>query len=198
MKRFARGDQPGCLQGNWEEWGRKWAQRRVDKPNPSFYWGRFEEQSVHDLLVESLKRQTLDHCSFCDAFPVRPPSDETIEHFRPKSEFPLEAYHWPNPYYCCRCCQRKEGKYSDDVLRPDAPDYDFDRYFRWDYTLGLLEVNPLGNAHDQQRARKTIEYFRLNKDHPRARLKEQRSFRALSSEPIDSFAYRHFVQPSED
>ena len=198
MKRFAREAEPDCVRDTWKESGRRWAQRRIEVQNSSFNWGCYEGQSVHDLLVPPLKRQTLDHCSFCDAFPVCPPSDETIEHFLPKSEVPLEAYHWPNLYYCCRCCQRKNGVYSDEVLRPDAPDYDFDRYFRWDFTLGRLNVNPGATAPDQVRALKTIEYFRLNVDHPRARLKEQRFFRSASNDPIDGFAYRHFVSPSED
>jgi hypothetical protein len=54
---------------------------------------------VNQKLLPLLKNQTQDHCSFCDAFPVDPPSIPTIEHFRPKTAFPKEAFKWENLYY---------------------------------------------------------------------------------------------------
>jgi hypothetical protein len=62
-------------------------------------WHEIDGAKVNQKLLPLLKNQTQDHCSFCDAFPVDPPSIPTIEHFRPKTAFPREAFKWENLYY---------------------------------------------------------------------------------------------------
>jgi uncharacterized protein (TIGR02646 family) len=141
-----------------------------------------------------LKARVQDHCSFCDAFPVCPPSNPTIEHFRPKNRFPRVAYKWENLYFCCDFCQGKGEDFDEDLLRPDADDYRFERYFRWDYTTGNLEVNEQAPPSDQTRAQVTIKLYRLNIEHPRYRRLEARRRAMSSSDPLDEFAYRGFVE----
>ena len=148
---------------------------------------------VHHRLLPLLKAQVQDHCSFCDAFPVCPPSNPTIEHFRPKTRFPREAYQWENLYFCCDFCQGKGEEFEEGLLRPDAEDYRFDRFFRWDFTTGNLEVNEQASLEDQQRATVTIALYRLNTGHPSLRRREARRRSKSPAEPLDEFAYRDFV-----
>jgi uncharacterized protein (TIGR02646 family) len=121
-------------------------------------------------------------------------SVETIEHFRPKSSFPRQAYQWSNLYYCCTHCQQKGAQFDEALLRPDDPDYEFDRYFRWDYTTGRIEVNELGTQEQQHRASVTIEFYHLNEAHPGWRKRELRKRFQGRSDPIDDFAYRHYIE----
>ena len=114
MKKFARVAQPEVLADRWEQWGMDWEQRRAQNGAAVFHWHKVDGVSVNQILLPVLKAQTQDHCSFCDAFPVAPPSIDTIEHFRPKAAFPREAYHWLNLYYCCMFCQQKNDEYSED------------------------------------------------------------------------------------
>ncbi len=191
MRKFKRLEAPQFLVVKWEQWGLEWEKRHAN--NGSFHWHVVEGESVNRQLLPVLKTQVQDHCSFCDAFPVSPPSNPTIEHFRPKTRFPLEAFKWENLYYCCDYCQGKGEDFDEALFCPDAPDYQFDRYFRWDYTTGKLEINEQANPVDQNRAKVTVRLYRLN-GHPSFRRREARSRSKRQDEPLDEFAYRDFVE----
>jgi uncharacterized protein (TIGR02646 family) len=163
------------------------------KQAAQFHWREIDGESVNIKLLPFLKTQTQEHCSFCDAYPVTPPSIDTIEHFRPKSRFPREAYRWTNLYFCCMHCQRKGDDFDEDLLRPDADDYAFEKYFRWDFTTGEMLTNTLALPEDQQRADVTIRLYRLNINHPRFR-KEALHIRSRNrDEWTDFMSYRHYV-----
>lgn len=200
MRKFRRYASPDFLAAKWEEWGEQWEQRKAQNPNAQFYWHEVERASVNQRLLPTLKAQTQDHCSFCDQYPVSPPGDDTIEHFKPKSVFPREAYFWGNLYYCCSYCQKqKRERYDPNLLRPDAEDYDFWRYFRCDYTNGTILINNRAPKHDQRRAQVTIDLYRLNEVHP-IRRKDEIRLRAtkLADEPLDSRPYRDFLEGPKD
>lgn len=192
MRRFTRGPEPEFLARDCEEWGLAWEKRLA--AGGRFHWHRFEGPPVNQRLLPLLKQQTQDHCSFCDNYPVSPPSVDTIEHFRPKSRYPREAYRWNNLYFACMYCQAKGDAFDEAALRPDAADYSFDRYFRWDYTLGRIEVNDRASAADQHRARVTIALYRLNTGHPTLRRRELKRRAAAGDEPLDDFAYRDYLE----
>lgn len=193
MRKFQRGPEPDYLAQNWEAWGRDWEQHHA--AGKVFYWHKVAGEPVNQKLLPLLKAQTQSHCSFCDSFPVSPPSRDTIEHFRPKSRFPREAFHWPNLYFCCDHCQQKEAtEVEESVLRPDAADYEFDRYFRWDFSTGELLPNERSSSADQQRARETIRFYRLNEKHSGQRKREARRFLKLTDEHLDDWPYRDFLE----
>ena len=107
MRKFTRLAEPDFLTDKWEQWGLDWERRKSENPGAAFNWRQHENEAVNQKLLPRLKEQTQDHCSFCDHFPVSPPSIETIEHFRPKARFPRDAYRWTNLYFCCTHCQQK-------------------------------------------------------------------------------------------
>jgi uncharacterized protein (TIGR02646 family) len=193
MRRFTRLPAPECLKNNASAWGKEWEARRRSNPNANFHWHQLNGQVVNQLILPVLKAQTQDHCSFCDNYPVSPPSIETIEHFRPKSQFPLEAYTWTNLYFCCTYCQQKGTAFDDSLLQPDAIEYDFLRYFRWDFTTGLIEVNPKASPEDKRRAAVTIKVYRLNEGHPSFRKRALRQRAKMPDELLDDFPYRDYV-----
>lgn len=193
MRRFVRGPEPTFLTENWEIWGMEWEQRHQADARAKFYWRQIDGELVNHKLLPFLKFQTQNHCSFCDASPVSPPSIDTIEHFRPKAHYPREAYCWANLYFCCMHCQQKSDDFDERALRPDGVDYQFDRYFRWDFTLGRIEVNDQASEEDQLRAQTTIRLYRLNEGHPSLRKRELRRRTQGVDDPIDDFAYRDYV-----
>jgi uncharacterized protein (TIGR02646 family) len=154
-------------------------------------------EPVNRKLLPPLRAQTQDHCSFCDNYPICPPSKHTIEHFRPKSRFPREAYRWENLYYCCDHCQQKGEEFEEGLLRPDAEDFEFDRYFRWEFTKGELLPNDLATPEDQHRAQVTIRLYRLNEGHPACRKRAQHQRGKDPQAPLDDFPYRGFLADGE-
>ena len=88
MRKFKRSQEPEFLASNWEKWGQDWEARRAGNHKSAFHWHQINEVPVNQLLLPILKNQTQDHCSFCDNYPVSPPSIDTIEHFRPENPFP--------------------------------------------------------------------------------------------------------------
>lgn len=193
MRKFERIAEPDFLAGKSEEWGLEWERRRNENPKAQFHWHKLDGEPVNQRLLRLLKVQTQDHCSFCDNFPVSPPSIDTIEHFRPKATFPKEAYRWANLYFCCMHCQQKRDNFDEALLQPDAIEYGFDRYFRWDFTRGTIEVNEQASIEDQNRAAVTIRVYRLNEGHPSLRKRELRRRAQCMNDLLDDFAYREFI-----
>lgn len=161
MKSQSRLDEPSLLREGVATWTASWINRQQQgKP---WRWPVKEGQPINRILVPILKTQTAHHCSFCDSFPIDSVSIETIEHFKPKSRFPEEAFHWSNLFYCCtRCQDSKREDYSELLLKPDAADYNFSRYFFCDFTTGILQPNPQAPADDQLRALITLQLYGLN------------------------------------
>ena len=195
MRKFRRADCPQFLVSTWEQWGKDWRDRLTQNRGAAFNWRTLDGEKVNIKLLPTLKSQVQDHCSFCDNYPVSPPSNDTIDHFRPKAAYPLEAYKWENLYYCCDFCQGRRHDFDEALLKPDAIDYEFDRYFRWDFTLGKLDINETASAEDKNRADVTIRLFRLNEKHPTLRREALYRRSKMPTDPLDKFPYRHFLEP---
>ena len=176
MRGFERLPAPDFLLEKFHYWGVQWEKRHSENPSAQFNWRQIDGEKVRDLLLVPLKKQTSAHCSFCDCYPVSPPGDDTIEHFKPKSAYPLEAYCWENLYFCCNHCQKKGADYDVRLLRPDAEGFRFEDYFRWEYSTGELKPNPESSSENQRRAEITIELYLLNVRHPELRRMELRKY----------------------
>lgn len=196
MMKMVRTETPDCLSkidthkdnplkfSKWKYWGFKWA----TDTNKEFTW-----HDTRKTLTEKLQKCTKQHCSFCDAYPMRSMVKDTIEHFRPKADYPLLAYYWHNLFVACDICQEIPAKWDKAdlklVLKPDAADYEFHRYFDFDTQTGEICVNRYGTTEEQKRAKTTIFYYKLNDyDRPTARLKASYSYR--DEVDIDDRVYR--------
>jgi uncharacterized protein (TIGR02646 family) len=193
MRKFHRAAQPDFLADKWETWGLQWEQRRNRDPAAQFHWHQIDGEPLNQKLLPFLRIQTQNHCSFCDAFPVDPPSIPTIEHFRPKTSYPRDAYRWTNLYFCCMYCQQKGDDFAEALLAPDAEEYQFDRYFRWDFITGNLLVNDLASPEDRNRAEVTIRLYRLNEGHPVLRRLAMKNRASAQGASPDECPYRHFA-----
>jgi uncharacterized protein (TIGR02646 family) len=199
MRKQLRAPAPKFLHDVWEPWGLEWEVKlRGEKP-ATWSWRQINGEKVHHQLLPILKTQAARHCSFCDAFPVSPPSNETIEHFRPKSRFPRQAWQWENLFFCCDFCQTKKGeKWEDGLLAPDAPDYEFADYFWPDATSGEILIRPDISPEKQAKAEITLRLYGLNRPgHCAQRLVAQERRSALPSWDIDRFPYRDFMNSEE-
>lgn len=195
MRKFIRLPAPEVLVLNAEQWGTEWAARREADKGAAFHWHSYAGQQVNHIILPILREQTQSHCSFCDGFPISPPGVETIEHFRPKSHFPREAYEWPNLYLCCPFCQQKGNAFDQDVLRPDGADFEFDRYFRWDFTTGEIGPNPAASEDFKRKALATINAYRLNDQHPSLRKQwAHRWLKLRDQEDVNNLPYRSYLQ----
>lgn len=190
---------PEFLEHNWRQWGEDYAKRLEENPGYRFAWKKFEGVRVNHRLLPVLSDMTNDHCAYCDWFPMDVGTDPTIDHFKPKSLFPREAYHWGNLYLSCRACQEKDDRNFDErVLRPDEPGYSFERYFIYNFSNGEVEANPAASAEDQERAGVTIKLLKLNsRGRPAARQREIERFFAIEvdrkTEFIDDSPFRYLL-----
>ncbi len=146
-------------------------------------------------MEQHLAALTRDHCSFCDAYPMGRRLKSTIEHFKPKQKFPLEAYKWENLFLACGLCQEKGDSFHERLLKPDEETYSFDRFFDIDWFTGELIPNPYASDEEQEQAEITIKLFRLNDNgKPDDRLEELNKFKKSKDVDIDSWSYRFFIE----
>jgi len=160
MRKFSRLDEPEILKNNWAKWGQEYERERSAGDRQTFKW---HEGSYKQILLQLLK-QTDEHCSYCDNAHLKR-GDFTIDHFKPKSipgNYNI-AYKWDNLFFCCWHCQQAKGRqYSEYLLRPDAVDFEFSKYFSYNFTGHEILANDSASHEDQQKALETIRIFDLN------------------------------------
>ncbi len=126
------------LFNNWETWGQEY-NAFIDsegKSGQNFSW----RNGIYYNLRNELSTLTNGHCSFCDVYPFDS-SKKTIEHFKPKSDYPLIAYQWENLFYCCDKCQSNANKIAyQSNIKPDHTAYEFNRFFYFDEFTFKIEV----------------------------------------------------------
>lgn len=205
MMKIERLPAPDFLTERYEKWGLQYQKRRNENSNAIFFWTQYKRKRINLLLLPVLMEMTSvtgktenAHCSFCDGFPVEPVSANSIEHFKPKTLFPLLAYHWENLYYCCSKCQEsKLEKFDNKLLQPDVLEYSFDYYFQYDTKTGNIIPNPErsnNDYYDFQRAEKTIEFYGLNEyGRPNARKRTIRQYQDANNPILDEFPYRFIL-----
>jgi uncharacterized protein (TIGR02646 family) len=192
MDKIIRSEPPAWLIENGDKWTKEWESAGK---SARFTW--HGKKNWVDLSVR-LSQMTQHHCSFCDVFEVGPDVASTIEHFRPKSLFPLLAYQWENLFICCHNCQSKGNKFDDALLKPDIKDYEFDYYFDIDWISGKLIPNIDISDEEQHRALVTIKLYKLNDNQkPKARRRALAHFQDMRTPQLDEFSYRFFIKRSE-
>lgn len=184
MNPCTRPASPQWLEEHWQEWGQEYATKLQQDRRYQFNWKQWKGERVNLRLLPLLNGMTEGHCAYCDCFPMDVGTDATIDHFKPKIQFPEEAYHWLNLYLCCRLCQQKDdAHFHEDLLRPDEDGYRFERYFIYSYRDGTIDANPAASDGDRRRALLTIRHLKLNgRALPTARRRALRMFRDLPEE----------------
>lgn len=183
---------PQWLTEKSQRWGERYEQRLTRNPKSPFSWPQHGKQKINHLLLPLLRRMTDDHCTFCDVYQMVAEIRETIEHFKPKSKYPREAFQWGNLFLCCDKCQgAKLEAFDTDLLKPDEAEYDFARYFIYKFASGELQPNPTASLLDQQRATVTIKLYGLNDgERPRARKRVFESYCQSANHDLALFSYR--------
>ena len=204
MRKQQRPPEPTAFIENSAKWRDQWLELKARNPGAGFQWYAFGGKTAREWALPALREMNQEHCSFCDAFPLRDRVKIPIEHFRPKlnssrPEFASLAYDWSNLYYCCPFCQSEKGeKWDDGLIAPDEPGYSFEQYFRFDFTTGAILLNPFAAANDRVRAEVTIRLYGLDKpDKRRARLLALRQWTNSIEKILDESSYRDFVEPAE-
>lgn len=200
MYRFERIEAPVYLLDNWEIWGERYRLNREANPSFNFQWPTYEGQRLNVHLKPLLSRQTQDHCSYCDTFPIGN-NEESIDHFKPKTNplFYNLVCNWENLYYSCDNCQGyKMVQFNESILRPDAPDFKFNSYFVFSFATYEIAPLPTLSEADLEKAKETIRVFGLNDPKhitarrislERYRLKKEKGDEIF----INDFPYRYII-----
>jgi uncharacterized protein (TIGR02646 family) len=195
MRKFERKEAPECLRKNAKEYGKTW--KKLHKNGKKFNWYEYQNQQNEVVILENLYPLTQNHCSFCDKNKViKGIVEPNIEHFYPKAKYHLLAYRWNNLFLCCGSCNHYKGnQFSRKLLKPDRNNYDFDKYFMFDFETGEIKPNESQSVHTQARAAETIKLYGLNKDsRPQARLNELENYIIMPFPTLVDFSYRDFIE----
>ncbi len=204
MRKFVRtdADAPTCLTDvitnnspNWELWGLEW--KNAPK-GTAFSW---KKQAYYESILNKMRELTASHCCFCDKYAPEHDQD-TIEHFKPKAQYHLDAYRWDNLFLCCVGCQKipegwkaKEKQYGADLydkilIKPDELTYEFSRYYFFDTKTGNIELLTNLSAEDKTRAELSRMRYHFNDDNrPQARKQVFKHFYDANID-IDELPYR--------
>jgi uncharacterized protein (TIGR02646 family) len=159
-------DKPVYLVEKAEKWTKDLIDKRQSKPD-YWNWHQYKNEKVEHILTNELAQITNHRCSYCDIRPVRKGAlKPSIDHFKPKSDFPELAYEWTNLFLSCYQCQEYKGSSYPDIepLKPDSCHYHFDYWFEIKWETYEILPNSLRDEKDQKRAEETIKWLGLNRD----------------------------------
>ena len=188
---------PPLLSKYAEEIADDYARKREDNPAHSFQWPQREGQSLYGVVRDAAREMTQAHCAYCDAGLIAATGKEEIDHFRPKSrpDFYRLVSDWANLLYSCSACNgAKLEKWDELLLKPDAPDYAFGRFFQYKADSGEILPNEAATSAEQRRAQCTIEVFGLNRaDACCSRKREVKRMAHLPQEEVSDASYRFLI-----
>lgn len=191
------GPEPEVLAREGAQLGRDYAERRRTEAGYSFRWPQRGGRSMLEVVREALAAMTEGRCSYCDGHPIGALAKETVDHFRPKSrpEFYELVCAWTNLFLTCTACNHaKREQWDEALLRPDEPGFSFERYFEYRADSGRLEPATRASFDDQQRARRTIEIFDLNRPGTcKSRARAMHSIRRASVAELEDEGYRFLI-----
>ncbi|MFK7908241.1 MAG: hypothetical protein AB8B69_24135 [Chitinophagales bacterium] len=194
MMKIKRADveYPSILKRNHKTWGKEYQAKKEANNTYRFVWKTRNQQTIDKHIIPILRDLTHSHCSYCDAYPMGPKLENTIDHFRPKELFPLLVYVWANLFLCCRNCQKRLTTFNKKLLlKPDKIDFDFHKYFIVNYVTGEIEPNPKASVQEREQATYTINAFRFNEfDRPTCRLEEIMAYDNSNNKNTGDYSYR--------
>lgn len=192
MRKLERNAQPDCLDAGAPGWTEDYLTETRRNPGHRFHW---RSDICYRKIRQRLSEMTEARCAFCDG-PIGLESRETVEHFRPKSQFPQFAYAWDNLFPCCDQCQssKREG-FDPALLKPDSPEYAFANYFVANYKSGALDPSPHADDVARNRTEVTIRMYGLNLPARKiARKREWERFHRDLEACIADYNYRFFLE----
>ena len=210
MRKLQRMTEPVPLRDRAADLTQQWEAKATTAPTTEIYW----PAAVREATLPRLMKQTENHCSICDGWPVEGISKDEIEHFVPKKRpagalepdtfFRSRAYAWRNLFYICSCCNgEKLAQWNPLLLKPDATladdgyDYEFALYFECDRRSGKLHPWRHASVADKERAETTIRLYGLNeKSRPLWRREQWHKWRkdGCSDQKMHRRPYRFFLE----
>jgi uncharacterized protein (TIGR02646 family) len=183
---FKRGANP-LTTDEETELGQWWSEEYIKtKSTKNWTWKGKEK-----IIKEALLLCNNDHCTYCDCHPLLDDRGFEIDHFKPKTKFPLEAFTYFNLFPSCRECNKRMNKYHPLLLKPDEVNYQFKEYFRFDIFTGKILINESKSIENQERARITLDFFRLNIGNKPINRKKAIQKEIKVNSPINERPYRY-------
>jgi len=192
---------PDCLDKNSQIWTDDFILKR-QKKTKYWNWHKYKNEKVENILSEKLSKLTDYHCAYCGIYPLKQKvGGRSIDHFKPKANYPDLAFEWTNLFIACPDCQKIKGSnFPNNVepLKPDSCHYHFDYWFKINWVNNHIEPNPKRNQREQEIARETINWLGLNEgERPQERYVELEKYMDSSITDISKWSYPYFLERAE-
>jgi uncharacterized protein (TIGR02646 family) len=188
MIKLERGTEPQYLADNKAQWlgdlqaaiGHYGGFSKIPKAERTRLIRHYKDEQVKTPLLKS----SHEKCAFCESIPGETGYPE-VDHFKPKSLYPMNVFDWDNLVPVCRKCNYNKLDH-DTVSEPIIDPYTTDPETVFEYDDVRIKAKP-GTSYDA--AHRTIAICKLND----VRLQNQRSdiliaLRALEQNLETAFA----------
>ena len=158
MRSVDRGEIPTTLEQN----SRKWTKDLLDarQKNDEKEISTAERKYKNSEIQKALKKMYDDLCCYCEST-VSANSFGHIEHRKPKSKFPEDAFNWNNLHWACeRCNNAKRDKWDDvnPILDPS-----FDTEIIPTHIIIVYKLETIEFRHKTGSGKTTIKHADLNR-----------------------------------
>jgi uncharacterized protein (TIGR02646 family) len=114
MIRVRRGRTPKVLTRNRKKWLEALARAKTPKEREQAL-SRYRHDDIKTALVAAFHGK----CAYCESS-IRQAGYGHIEHFRPKSKYPMKTFDWSNLVLACEVCNGSEYKGESFPLQADG------------------------------------------------------------------------------
>jgi uncharacterized protein (TIGR02646 family) len=169
MIKLERGPEPQILAGNKAKWIKALQDavtqygnyKNIPESEKNKLLSHYKEKEIKDSLLKSSHKK----CAFCECIPGESGYPE-IDHFKPKSRYPFNAFDWDNLLPVCKICNTTKHNH-DTAAEPIINPYETDPETVFEYDCFSIKAKP-GTLFEK--AHRTIDVCKLND----MRLKNQR------------------------
>lgn len=168
-------------------------QKRTKTPNTdkTLSWKTFAKK-VKPFLLENSQ----NHCSYCDIYFENRENSE-IDHYKPKNQYPELEFEWVNLFAVCSICNKQKLRVfpeNNTPIKPDDQNYNFFKYFDFEYETGKISISKGLSKSDYLRAKETIDFLGLNKgDKPNSRKRFLQNL-DIKKELYPEVSYRYILE----
>lgn len=147
------GAEPKDFNTNVRKKGNLWIVNNPNNLKYPAYWTEF---------LPNLAQQNQHICCYYSIYLEPTSGAESIDHFRPKSQYRNLVYDWDNYRYCCLNANSKKHIYEDVIDPAKLPLETGKHTFEINFSDGFVQANPELSETNIQAVNATIKRLKLN------------------------------------
>lgn len=122
----------------------------------AYYCNHFSKENINNWIIDKTQMQVCPYCNISYTYNRGKNVTAQLDHFFPKSEYPVLALCFYNLVPVCPSCNRIKGQQTDEIMSPYGDNAFKNMRISWKYVLGTNGNNKYQNKYNLPDLEKNI------------------------------------------